>query len=102
LVFSLFLSCALYNEHPFPRDCFYFCARPCTDIRKKNGNHRSTDTPTRIYKPFTSQRCPSRTHSSTPPARPSFSPATAPSITHTICNLGQQRGRRAGCGARRS
>ena len=34
LVLSLFLSRVLYNEHPFPHYCFYFCARPCTDIRK--------------------------------------------------------------------
>jgi len=103
LVFSRSFSCALNNKQPFPSRLFsfvFFCTRPCSNIRKII-NHRSTDTPTRIYKPFTSPHYPSRTRSSTLPARPSFSPATAPFITHTICNLGQQRGRRAGCGARR-
>ena len=63
--------------------------------------HRSTVTRTRICKPFTSPRCPSPTRSSIPLARPSFSPATVRSITHMICNLEQQRGRRADYGARR-
>ena len=70
-------------------------------LTPENRNHRLTDTRTHISKPFTSPHCPSPTHSSIPPAPPSFSPATVRSITHMICNLGQQRGRLAGCGARR-
>jgi hypothetical protein len=57
------------------------------------------DTRTRICKPFTSPPCPSPTRSSIPPARPFFSLVTALFITHMICNLGQQRGRRVGYGA---
>ena len=68
---------------------------------KKCKKHRSTDTRIHICKPFTYPPCPSLTHSFIPPAPPSFSPATVRSITHMICNLGQQRGRLAGCGARR-
>ena len=98
---SLFLFRVLMTiNNPFPRDFFVF-AWDLALTSEKSVYHRSTDTPTRIYKPFTSPRYPSRTRSSTLPARPSYSPATAPFITHTICNLGQQRGRRAGCGARR-
>ena len=68
--------------------------------KRRNQKHRSTDTRTRISKPFTSPRCPSPTRSSTRPAPPSFSPDTARFITRTTCNLAQQRGHRAGCGAR--
>ncbi len=75
--------------------------RPNNAKTKTLKKHRSTDTRTHICKPFTSLRCPSPTHNSIPPALPSFSPVTVRSITHMICNLGQQRGRLAGCGERR-
>jgi WD40 repeat protein len=70
-------------------------------LTSKKHIHRLMGTRTHACKHFTSLRYQSPTRSSTPVAHRFFSLATVRSITHTICNLGQQRVRREGCGEQR-